>query len=55
MILMAIVIIMVTVLPVTSMIIMVVVNMNLPIEVLGFSPDKGWTDSGLNGERTSIA
>ena len=52
---MAIVIIMVTVLPMTSMIIMVVVNMNLAIKVLGFSPDKGWTDSGLNGERTSIA
>ena len=39
----------------TSMIIMVVVNMNLAIEVLGFSPDQGWTDSGLNGERPPIA
>ena len=55
MILMAIVIIMVTVLTMTSMIIMVVVNMNLAIEVLGFSPDQGWTNSGLNGERPPIA
>ena len=39
----------------TSMVIMVVMNMNLAIKVLGFSPDKGWTDSGLNGERASIA
>ena len=39
----------------TSVIIMVVVNMNLAIEVLGFSPDQRWTDSGLNGERASIA
>jgi len=52
MILMAIVLIMVFM---TSMIIMVVVNMNLAIEVLGFSPDQGWTNSGLNGERPPIA
>ena len=39
----------------TSMIIMVVVNMNLAVKVLGFSPDQGWTNSGLNGERPPIA
>ena len=39
----------------TSMIIMVVMNMNLAVKVLGFSPDQSWTDSGLNGERTTIA
>ena len=54
MILMAIVIIMATVFVMAAMT-SVVINMNLAIKVLGFSPDKGWTDSGLNGERTSIA
>ena len=39
----------------TSVIIMVVVNMNLAIEVLGFSPDQGWTNRGLDGKRGSIA
>ena len=39
----------------TSVIIMIVMNMNLAIKMLGFSPDQSWTDSGLNGERTTIA
>ena len=39
----------------TSMIIMIVMNMNLAIKVLSFSPDQSGTDSGLNGERPTIA
>ena len=54
MILMAIVIIMATVFVMAAMT-SVVINMNLAIEVLGFSPDQGWTNSGLNGERPPIA
>ena len=52
MIVMTIVVVMVCI---TSMIIMDVMNMNLAVKVLGFSPDQSWTDSGLNGERTTIA
>ena len=54
MILMAIVIIMATVFVMAAMT-SVVINMNLAIEVLGFSPDQGWTNSGLNGKRPPIA
>ena len=34
---------------------MVIMNMNLAIKMLSFSPDKCRTDSSLNGERPAIA
>ena len=39
----------------TSMIFMVIMNMNLSIKMFSFAPDKGRTDSGFNGERPAIA
>ena len=39
----------------TSMIFMVIMNMNLAIKMFSFPPDKGRTDSRFNGERPAIA
>ena len=52
MIIMNVVIIMVVM---TAMIIMVVMHMHLAVKVLSFTPYKSGANSGLNGERTTIA